>query len=264
MFNKQIHKEEIFAQKLNKRYTFENFILGDENKATYNSAISFAKNCNDLSYFNPLIIYGGSGLGKTHLVSAIGNDIINKYPTKKIIYMQSDDFIHNVVFSIRGRSLEMFYKFFKEFDIIIIEDIQLFAGKEKSLEVFTDLFKEVYRSGSKLVLTFCDKDFKDSISMDLKLLHIFKNGMTSKLYKPNIKVREAIIRQKVFEFNTHNLPDDRPFNLDSTIIELLSKKIDVDIRYLEGAVKILFFRFVCSNRKQSFSLQEFDTILFKK
>ncbi|PID29415.1 MAG: chromosomal replication initiator protein DnaA [Candidatus Cloacimonadota bacterium] len=214
--------------KLNKKYTFENFIQGDGNEIAYASALQVANNPKNSPY-NPILIYGGVGLGKTHLVQAIGNKIFQEQGVHKVLYLKSDQFVNDIVNSIKDKTIDKYKEFLKDKDIIIIDDIQFFARREKSQEEFFHIFESIYQNDGIIILT---SDFhpKNIHNLDDRLKTRFSMGLNTDVRPPDLETRAAIIKLKTEELS---------FELDDEIIMYIANNINTNVRELEGAVKTL-------------------------
>ena len=233
---------------LNPKYTFDNFVMGNGNETAYVSSLQVAKNIKNTQY-NPLLIYGGVGLGKTHLVSALGNYVFNNYPDLKVIYLTSDQFVIQIVNHIKNKTIDTYKHFLSSKDIIIIDDIQFFAKKEKSQEELFHIFNYIYNGNGQIVLT---SDFHPNQihELDDRLKSRFKMGLITDLRPVDLETRAAILRIKSEEID---------FNLDDDVIMYIANNINTNIRDLEGAVKKLYFFF--SHYNKDISLNKAKEIL---
>ena len=210
---------------LNANYAFENLIEGDCNRLARSAGYAVANKPGGTS-FNPLLIYGGVGLGKTHLAHAIGIEVKNKVPGKTVLYVSSEKFINQFTDSIRNNNSNDFVHFYQMIDVLIIDDVQFFAGKEKTQDVFFHIFNHLHQTNKQIILT-SDKAPVDLQGMEQRLLSRFKWGLAADLQIPDLETRMAILRKKM-----HNdgivLPDE--------IVEYISYSITNNIRELEGAL----------------------------
>ena len=215
---------------LNPKYTFDNFIQGNGNETAYASALQVAKDPRN-SRYNPLLIFGGVGLGKTHIVSAIGNHAFKNGLCDKILYIPSDQFVMEIVNSIKNKTIDEYKSYLKEKDIIIVDDIQFFARKEKSQEELFHIFNYIYNNHGQIILT---SDFhpNDIHQMDDRLKSRFKMGLITDVRPPDLETRAAIIRLKAEELN---------FTLKDEVIMFIANNINTNVRDLEGAVIKLSF-----------------------
>lgn len=209
---------------LNPRYSFENFVVGPFNELPHAAAWAVSKNPG--AVYNPLFIYGGVGLGKTHLVQAIGDKITKSFPRKKVKYIPSEKFISGVVSSIRDHSIESFKTQYRKFDVLIIDDIQFLAGKEKTQEEFFHIFNALYEENKQIILS-ADKPPKAISSLEDRLRSRFEGGMIADVDFPDFETRLAILKVKLQEKKT-DIPED--------VLEYIATNIKNNIRELEGAL----------------------------
>lgn len=210
---------------LNPNYTFDNYIEGDCNRLARAASFAVAQKPSVTS-FNPLMIYGGVGLGKTHLVQAIGNYIKNRMSDKFVLYVSSEKFTNQFINSIRENNLQDFMSFYMQVDILIMDDVQFLSGKEKTQETFFHIFNHLYQSGKQIVMT-SDRPPRELDGMEDRLLSRFKWGLTADLQTPDYETRIAIIQKKLNNEGIH---------IEYEIIEYLAHSIDSNIRELEGVI----------------------------
>ncbi len=223
-------EEEIFETHINVKYKFDNFIKGEGNQLARAAAFAISENPGETS-FNPLFIYGGVGLGKTHLIHAIGNKIIDKHPSKKVVYISSDVFTNEFVDSVQNNSTNEFSNKYKNIDVLIIDDIQFLVGKEKTQDLFFHIFNTLHQSGRQIVLS-SDKPPKDLKGLNERLVSRFQWGLTTDIQPPDFETRIAILRKKIENYGGMDITDD--------IIEYIAHNITSNIRELEGClVKLL-------------------------
>ncbi len=222
-------EEVIFESFLNPRYTFENFIKGEGNQLARAAAIAIADGPGETS-FNPFFIYGGVGLGKTHLIQAIGNKINNGVQNKKIIYLSADIFTVEYIEAIQSNSVNDFSNFYKSMDVLIIDDIQFLIGKEKTQDLFFQVFNTLHQSGKQIILS-SDKPPKDLKGLNERLISRFQWGLTADIQPPDFETRIAILKKKSENYG---------ISLPPEIIEYISTNITSNIRELEGClIKLL-------------------------
>ncbi len=216
---------------LNSRYTFERFVVGNNNNFAYSAAQAVADKPGNI--YNPLFIYGGVGLGKTHIMQAIGNYIINnKKKDRNILFSASQDFINEMISAIQTNTIINFRKRFRNFDVLMIDDIHFFAGKEGSQDEFFHTFNTLYNAKKQLILT-SDRPPKEIQDLQERLISRFEWGLLTDIKKPNFETRVAILRQKCIEENVI---------LNNEVIEYISNTFDDNIRQLEGSlIKILAY-----------------------
>lgn len=212
---------------LNPRYTFSNFIVGPFNELPHAAALAIVNNPG--SVYNPLFIYGGVGLGKTHLLQAIGNEVLNKFSHKKVKYVSSEKFASGIVNSIRNYNIEKFKSLYKDIDVLIIDDIQFFAGKEKSQEEFFHIFNSLYEQNKQIILS-SDRPPKAISAIEERLRSRFEGGMIADISLPDFETRVAILKTK---------SQEKKFDFSEDILEYIASNIQRNIRELEGALNLL-------------------------
>ena len=220
-------KSEFIREKhsLTSEYTFDNFIEGTSNK--FAKAACFA---NEPCYYNPLFIYGHSGLGKTHLLYAVINHMTDKFPELKIVYRKSEDFINEMIDSIReGRTFE-FKEKYRTCDVLLIDDIQFIAGKEAMQEEFFHTFSALYESEKQIILT-SDRPPKEIKPLSERLRSRFEGGLIADVQPPSIELRTAIIMKKA---------SDTGLELSDSNIDYLANRLNNNIRQIEGVIKKLY------------------------
>jgi chromosomal replication initiator protein len=214
-----------FQTYLNPRYTFDNFIKGDSNQLARAAASAVANNPGGTS-FNPLVIYGGTGLGKTHLMQAIGNHALNTGKARRVMYVSSEKFTVEFVDAIQTDRISDFSSYYRSMDILIVDDIQFFSGKEKTQDNFFHTFNELHQLGKQLVLS-SDRPPKELKGLDDRLLSRFQWGLTSDIQPPDLETRIAILRKKS--------EDDR-IELPQDVVEFIAANVTSNIRELEGCL----------------------------
>jgi len=212
---------------LNPRYTFENFIVGPFNELAQAASFAVAKNPGQV--YNPLFIYGGVGLGKTHLLQAIGNEIIKNFPQKKVKYIPTEKFVSEVINSIKNHQMEKFKSAYQIVDTIIIDDVQFLTGKEKTQEEFFYTFNSLYEKNKQIILS-SDRPPKAIPALAERLRSRFEGGMIADISFPDLETRMAILKAKCQE---------RKIGLSEEILEYIASTIQRNIRELEGALNIL-------------------------
>ena len=219
-------KQETF---LNPRYTFDNFIKGEGNQLARAAAGAISENPGGTS-FNPLFVYGGVGLGKTHLIQAIGNKIADVFPGKKVIYLSSDIFTVEFVESIQSNTVNEFSNFYRSMDVLILDDIQFLIGKEKTQDHFFHIFNTLHQSRKQIILS-SDRAPKDLKGLDDRLISRFQWGLAADIQPPEFEMRLAILKKK---------SEDYGMDLNSDILEYIANNITSNIRELEGClIKLL-------------------------
>ena len=218
---RKVHVE----SQLNPNYTFENFVEGDCNRLARSAGFAVANKPGGTS-FNPLLIYGGNGLGKTHLAHAIGIEIKDKYPEKTVLYVSAEKFTQQFIDSIRNNTKNDFVHFYQMIDVLIMDDVHSFAGKEKTQDVFFEIFNHLHQHGKQVILT-SDRAPVDLQGVEQRLLSRFKWGLSADLQVPDLETRIAILNQKLYNDGVE-MPDD--------VIEYLAYSINSNVRELEGAL----------------------------
>lgn len=233
---------------LNPRYTFETFVTGKNNELATAAAKAVADNPGHA--YNPLFLYGGVGLGKTHLMQAIGSKILSKFPNKKIKYTTCEQFTNHFINSIQGGKMAEFTKTYRTPDVLMVDDIQFLSGKEGTQDAFFHTFNELYQNDRQLVIT-SDRPPKALAILEDRLLTRFEWGMIADISQPDMETRIAILETKCKEKN---------FNLDRQIIHYITLNIQNNIRELEGALnKVIAYHQL---NKQPISLDSVKSILF--
>jgi chromosomal replication initiator protein len=215
---------EIPAHGLNPRYTFDSFVVGENSR--YARAASHAVSETPAKAYNPLFLYGGVGLGKTHLMQAIGQATLIKKKNFKIIYISSERFTNEFIDAIQHGTLVRFRKRYRLADVLLIDDIQFLAGKERSQEEFFHTFNALF-DGHKQIVLSSDRPPSEIANLEHRLVSRFEWGLTAELQPPDIETRMAILRKKAETMQVRLAPD---------ILEFLAKRIRTNVRRLEGAL----------------------------
>lgn len=210
---------------LNRRFTFDTFVEGKSNQLAHAAAKQIAQNAG--GSYNPLFIYGGVGLGKTHLMHAVGNAIIAKNPNAKVVYLHSERFVADMIKALQLNAINEFKRYYRSVDALLIDDIQFFAGKERSQEEFFHTFNALLEGGQQMILT-CDRYPKEINGLEERLKSRFGWGLTVAVEPPELETRVAILMKKAEEENIH-LPHEAAF--------FIAQKIRSNVRELEGALK---------------------------
>ena len=214
---------------LNPRYQFDNFIKGEGNQLARAAAGAISDNPGETS-FNPFFIYGGVGLGKTHLIQSIGNKIVDKFPDKKVIYLSADSFTVEFVEAIQSNRVNEFSSFYRGMDVLIIDDIQFLTGKEKTQDLFFHIFNTLHQSRKQIILS-SDKPPKDLKGLDERLISRFQWGLSADIQPPELEMRIAILKNKAEEYG---------MIISTYILEYIANNITSNIRELEGClIKLL-------------------------
>ena len=207
-------------------FTFDNFVTGKSNELARAAAIQVSSNPGTTQY-NPFFIYGGVGLGKTHLMNAIGNNILKQNPKAKILYLHSEKFVADMVRALQHNKIDSFKKFYRSADALLIDDIQFFAGKERSQEEFFHTFNALLEGSCQIVLT-CDRYPKAVNGLDDRLKSRFGWGLTQSIEPPELETRVAILQKKASSIGT---------TLDTEVAFFIAKCIQSNVRELEGALR---------------------------
>ncbi|HUW05792.1 MAG TPA: chromosomal replication initiator protein DnaA [Williamwhitmania sp.] len=210
---------------LNSDNSFTNFVEGECNRLARSAGLAVANNPGKTA-FNPLFIYGSSGLGKTHLAHAIGIEVKEQYPEKVVLYVSAVHFQNQFVDAIKNNTKNDFLHFYQMIDVLIIDDVHDFAGKEKTQDTFFHIFNHLHQSGKQLILT-SDKPPVELQGLEQRLLSRFKWGLSADLQSPDFETRIAILRKKIYNDGIE-IPDD--------VIEYIASHINSNIRELEGAL----------------------------
>ncbi len=212
---------------LNPKYTFESFIVGSFNNIAHAAATAITKNIGNL--YNPLFIYGGVGLGKTHLIQAIGNKVKEENPAFKVYYLTSEKFANEFITSLQNKDTYSFKEKYRKYNLLIVDDIQFFSNKLKIQEEFFHVFNALYEKNSQVVFS-SDKPPKYIDGLEERLRSRFEGGMMVDVSPPEFEARLAILRSKT---------ETRGYNLSDQILELIALNIKENIRELEGAMVLI-------------------------
>ncbi|MEC9194963.1 MAG: chromosomal replication initiator protein DnaA [Bacteroidota bacterium] len=210
---------------LNPNYNFENFLEGDSNRLARSAGLAVSNKPGGTS-FNPLMFFGGVGLGKTHLAHAIGVQIKNKYPDKTVLYISAEKFTQQYIESVKKNSRNDFIHFYQVIDILIIDDVQFFSGKTGTQDVFFHIFNHLHQNGKQVIVT-SDKAPVDMQDIEQRLLSRFKWGLSAELQIPDLETRISILKNKLFRDGV---------TIDYNIVEYVAKNIKTNVRELEGAI----------------------------
>lgn len=221
---KDINQPSFSDTKLNPAYTFENFVIGEGNKMAAGAALAVSDGPGKT--YNPFLIYGGVGLGKTHLMQAIGSEILRKNPQIKIKYATSESFVNDFITSIQNGSQKQFREMYREIDVLLIDDIQFLSKKDATQEEFFHTFNELYNNGKQIVLT-SDRLPNNIANLEERLISRFKWGLSTDITPPDLETRIAILRKKA--------ASDR-LDIDSETLTYIANNVDTNIRELEGAL----------------------------
>ena len=207
---------------LNPKYTFETFVIGENNRFAHAAALAAAESLGKA--YNPLFLYGGVGLGKTHLMHAIGNFVLSQNKDAKVLYITSEKFTNELINAIQKNTNEEFRDKYRNIDLLLIDDIQFFIGKERCQEEFFHTFNALYENGKQIVIS-SDKPPKDINPLEERLKSRFEWGLVADIGKPDYETRYAILRQKA---------QNEKIYIDDEILSMIAVKVESNIRELEG------------------------------
>jgi len=226
---------------LNGRYRFDSLVVGDFNQFACAASQAVAE-APGMTKYNPLYIYGGTGLGKTHIIQAIGHEILDTYPNKRVMYATSEKFTSDFISAISDRSIADFTRYYRDVDVLLIDDIQFFTGKEGTQEQFFHTFNALHQSGKQIVLT-SDRPPKDIKGLEERLLSRFSWGLVADLQAPDLENRTAILYKKL---------ESEGIELEDAVVTFIADRISANVRELEGALNRLLA--YASLKKESVSL----------
>ena len=212
------------ATNINPRYTFSTFIVGSANRLAHAASLSVAERPGHA--YNPLFLYGGVGLGKTHLMHAIGNQVVAKFPRKRVVYATSEKFTNEFITSIQQGKIDEFRARYRRIDLLLIDDIQFIADKERTQEEFFHTFNAIHDDGKQIVLS-SDRPPKAILTLEERLRSRFEWGLIADLTAPDLETRIAILRAKA---------EEGAVPITSDVIEFIARKVVSNIRELEGAL----------------------------
>ena len=210
---------------LNPNYSFDNFLEGDSNRLARSAGMAVANKPGGTS-FNPLLIFGGVGLGKTHLAHAIGVEIKDKYPERTVFYISAEKFTQQYIESVKKNTRNDFIHFYQLIDVLIIDDVQFLSGKSGTQDVFFHIFNHLHQNGKQVILT-SDKAPVDMQDIEQRLLSRFKWGLSAELQTPDFETRVSILKNKLYKDGVEMSED---------IIDYVAKNIKTNVRELEGAI----------------------------
>lgn len=213
-----------YRQGINDRYTFENFVVGSGNELAYAACQAIVANPG--SKYNPLFVYGGVGIGKTHLIQAVGNAVVAQKPDARVVYVSTEQFVQEFVDSLRHKRNTDFAGHYRSADVLIVDDVQFLAGKEKIQEEFFHTFNALHQANKQIIMS-SDKPPKDIPTLEERLRSRFAWGMSIDMQTPDFETRCAIIQNKASSQN---------INLSPAVAELLATRVQSNIRELEGSL----------------------------
>ncbi|MFD2098360.1 chromosomal replication initiator protein DnaA [Flagellimonas iocasae] len=230
---------------LNPNYNFDNFLEGDSNRLARSAGMAVANKPGGTS-FNPLLVFGGVGLGKTHLAHAIGVEIKDKYPEKTVLYISAEKFTQQYIESVKKNTRNDFIHFYQLIDVLIIDDVQFLSGKSGTQDVFFHIFNHLHQNGKQVILT-SDKAPVDMQDIEQRLLSRFKWGLSAELQSPDYETRVSILKSKLYRDGVE-MPED--------IIDHVAKNIKTNIRELEGAIISLIAQSSFNKREVTLELAQ--------
>jgi len=242
VFPKQVDGVQLRESRVNPKYTFENFVVGSNNRFAHAAALAISES--PAKAYNPFFIYGGVGLGKTHLMHAMGNELIRRSSKAKILYISSENFTNRLIAAIQKRSMSQFRQMYRNVDVILIDDIHFIAGKDSTQEEFFHTFNSLYDAHKQIVMS-SDRSPKEISKLEERLVSRFEWGLITDIQPPDFETRTAILRKKS-EKETMFLPDDLFF--------FLAENIKTNIRELEGALVRVVAYAKLMNKKASTDL----------
>lgn len=216
-----------FRQALNERYTFDSFVVGDGNELAFAACQAISQKPG--TKYNPLHLYGGVGIGKTHLIQALGNALQSKNPDAKVLYIATEQFVQEFVQALRNRTTAAFAKYYRSADVLIVDDVQFIAGKDKMQEEFFHTFNTLHQANKQIILS-SDKPPRDIDMLEDRLKSRFAGGMSIDMQIPDFETRCAIIQTKAQHHDSE---------LEHEVVEYLATNIQTNIRELEGALNQL-------------------------
>lgn len=240
-----IRKMKIDPQ-LNPTYVFDNFIEGDCNRLARSAGLAVAKKPGGTA-FNPLVLFGDVGLGKTHLAHAVGNEVLKLAPGKTVLYVSSEKFTNQIIDSIRNNAVNDFVNFYQLIDVLIVDDIQFLRNKQKTQEIFFHIFNQLHQNGKQIIMT-SDRPPKDLDGMEERLISRFKWGLSADLGTPDLETRMAILASKM---------DREGLEIPHDVVEFICYNIKNNIRELEGVLISLV-------AQSSLNRREIDMVLAKE
>jgi len=227
-----------FETHLNLKYTFDTLIRGDCNSLAFAASKSVAQSPGQ-NAFNPLVIYGGVGLGKTHMMQAIGNSVRENRLSERVLYVSSEKFAIDFVNAIQNGKIQEFSSFYRSIDVLIIDDIQFFSGKEKTQEEIFHIFNTLHQSNKQIILS-ADRPIKDIKGIEDRLISRFNWGLSADIQPPDYETRKAIILSKLHQSGV---------NLDDAVIEFIATNVTENVRELEGCIVKLLAAQSLDNRE---------------
>lgn len=239
---KEIEESKDEFSTFNEKYTFDNFVVGKSNQFVYAAARSVAENPGEK--FNPLFIYGGVGLGKTHILNAIGNFVKQNSPDKKIMYVTCEKFTNDYIDSLRAskekeKANQLFREKYRNLDILMIDDIQFISNKTSTQEEFFHTFNELYQKNKQIIIS-SDRPPKEIATLEDRLRSRFSSGLIQDIQAPDFETKIAILKKKV---------EQERYNIDDEVLEFIAEKVNTNIREMEGLLsKVYFYATLIGNK----------------
>ncbi|MEI6478464.1 MAG: chromosomal replication initiator protein DnaA [bacterium] len=224
---------------LNPKYRFDTFIIGNRNRLAHAAAKAVAERPGKM--YNPLYLYGGVGLGKTHLMQAVGNEIIAREPQKRVVYVSSESLMNEYVAGIRGNKMDAFKKKYRNVDVFLIDDIQFIAGKDGIQEEFFHTFNSLYQTDKQIIIT-SDKAPSEIADLEERLSSRFSSGMIADMQLPDQETRQAILQAKC---------EEKGISLPDQVIFYIADLVETNIRELEGALTTVLVHLASSDTPPS-------------
>ena len=238
----EVQKEKLISSNLNPKNTFDSFVIGNSNRFAHAACVAVAES--PAKAYNPLFIYGGVGLGKTHLMHAIGHYILNQNSNAKVLYLSSENFTNELINSIKDDKNEAFRNKYRNVDVLLVDDIQFIAGKESTQEEFFHTFNALHNASKQIIIS-SDRPPKEIPTLEDRLRSRFEMGLIADIQSPDYETRIAILRKKAQEENKH-VPDE--------VTNKKKKNIKSNIRELEGALVRIFAYADLANKEITYEL----------
>lgn len=219
-------------------YTFQEYVPGENNRLAYSAAMAILNNVGVKTY-NPLFIYGNAGLGKTHLMCAIGNEVKRRYPSKRILFISASDFVKEYIQSIEDNSTQKYFKKFESLDMLLVDDVQFIGNKVKSMEEFFHIFNKLMNKNAQIIIT-SDKSPDELVDIEARLVSRFSSGLSASIDKPNYETRIAILNKKLQSLGiAYAFSDD--------LADYIAQESQ-DIRSLEGKIKSVMISYLSQDQ----------------
>jgi len=241
----------VIPPSINPRNTFESFVVGESNRFAHAAALAVAQNIGVA--YNPLFIYGATGLGKTHLMHAIAHFVLKNNREASIVYISSENFVNEYVAALREGGIVNFRKRYRNTDVLLIDDVQFFAGKERCQEEFFHTFNELFESGKQIVLS-CDKPINEVADIEQRLVSRFGWGVSVDIQLPDYETRLAILQKKAATLG-------RDINIEPQVLDMLARKFTKSIRRMEGALTSLIGYASLVNTENTITLEKAKELL---